>query len=102
MRAPRTRRSSRWTAGPLCLRAADEAELAPHRRPIVLAPRRPDAPVALAVAPGAPDLGVMLAYTPLHHLVLADAGGAPVMTTRHRSDEPIAYRDDDALERLSG
>jgi hydrogenase maturation protein HypF len=83
-------------------RPEDEAELTSHRRPIVLAPRRPDAPVALAVAPGAPDLGVMLAYTPLHHLLLADAGGALVMTSGNRSDEPIAYRDDDALERLSG
>ena len=44
----------------------------------------------------------MLPYTPLHHLLLADfAGAALVMTSGNVSDEPIAYRDDDALERLS-
>jgi hydrogenase maturation protein HypF len=80
----------------------DEALLVSHRRPIVLVPRRVDAAVAAAVAPGAPDLGVMLAYSPLHHLLLADAGGPLVMTSGNRSDEPIAYRDDDARERLSG
>ena len=80
----------------------DEALLLSHRRPIVLVPRLPDAAVAAAVAPGAPDLGVMLAYSPLHHLLLGDAGGPLVMTSGNRSDEPIAYRDADALERLAG
>ncbi len=70
-------------------------------RPIVLAPRRPDAPVAASVAPGARQLGVMLPYSPLHHL-LADAGATLVMTSANVSDEPIAYRDEDALERLGG
>jgi hydrogenase maturation protein HypF len=71
-------------------------------RPIVLAPRVPDGPVAVSVAPGAPELGVMLPYSPLHHLLLADVGAALVMTSGNRSDEPIAYRDEDALERLAG
>ncbi len=71
-------------------------------RPIVLAPRRPDAPVAESVAPGAPELGVMLPYSPLHHLLLHDVGETLVMTSGNVSDEPIAYRDDDALERLRG
>jgi hydrogenase maturation protein HypF len=78
-----------------------EALLRSSARPIVLAPRRPDAPVASSVAPGAPELGVMLPYTPLHHLLMNDvAGAALVMTSGNMSDEPIAYRDDDALERL--
>ncbi|MBV9968972.1 MAG: carbamoyltransferase HypF, partial [Xanthobacteraceae bacterium] len=69
-------------------------------RPIVLAPRRPDAPVAKSVAPGAPELGVMLPYSPLHHLLLDEIGETLVMTSGNLSDEPIAYRDDDALDRL--
>ena len=71
-------------------------------RPIVLAPRRPDAPVAESVAPGAPELGVMLPYSPLHHLLLNDVGETLVMTSANVSDEPIAFVDEDALERLRG
>ena len=74
--------------------------LASPARPIVLAPRLAAAPVAAAVAPGAPELGVMLPYSPLHHLLLADAGTALVLTSGNVSDEPIAYDDEDALERL--
>ena len=70
------------------------------QRPIVLAPRRPDAAIAPSVAPGAPELGVMLAYSPLHHLLLADCSLPLVMTSGNVSEEPIAYRDEDALERL--
>jgi len=69
-------------------------------RPIVLAPARIALP---AVAPDNRDLGVMLPYTPLHHLLFAF--GAPkrlVMTSGNRSSEPIAYLDDDALARLTG
>jgi hydrogenase maturation protein HypF len=69
-------------------------------RPIVLALRRPGAPVAESVAPGAPELGVMLPYSPLHHLLLADVGATLVLTSGNVSDEPIAYRDEDALDRL--
>jgi hydrogenase maturation protein HypF len=79
-----------------------EARLLTDRaRPIVLARRRPGTTVAHAVAPGHRDLGVMLPYTPLHHLLLADVATPLVMTSGNRSDEPIAYRDDDAFERLS-
>ncbi|HEX5195402.1 MAG TPA: carbamoyltransferase HypF [Solirubrobacteraceae bacterium] len=69
-------------------------------RPIVLAPRRHRTPVAAAVAPAASELGVMLPYSPLHHLLLGDCGRALVMTSGNLSDEPIAFRDDDALRRL--
>ena len=58
--------------------------------------------MAAAVAPGHPDLGVMLPYTPLHHLLAADAGAPLVLTSGNVSDEPIAHRDDEALERLVG
>ncbi|MEA2293413.1 MAG: hydrogenase maturation protein HypF [Solirubrobacteraceae bacterium] len=77
------------------------ATLTSRERPIVVAPRRPDARVAAAVAPRSADLGVMLPYTPLHHLLLADAGGPLVMTSGNVSDEPIAFHDDDAHDRLA-
>jgi hydrogenase maturation protein HypF len=80
----------------------EEALLTGRERPIVLAPRRPGARVAASAAPGCTDLGVMLPYTPLHHLLLADVGTTLVMTSGNRSDEPIAYRDEDAAERLRG
>ncbi|HWB86600.1 MAG TPA: carbamoyltransferase HypF [Bryobacteraceae bacterium] len=77
-----------------------EALLTSQARPIVLAPAR----ASLAqVAPGLSELGVMLPYAPLHYL-LFDSGAptALVVTSANRSSEPIAYRDDDARERLSG
>jgi hydrogenase maturation protein HypF len=71
-------------------------------RPIVVLRRRPDAPLAASVAPGSRDVGVMLPYTPLHHLLLADVGRPLVMTSGNRSDEPIAFDDAEARERLGG
>jgi hydrogenase maturation protein HypF len=74
--------------------------LASSARPIVLAPAK--AKLA-GVAPDNSELGVMLPYTPLHHLLFA--AGAPVvlvMTSANRSSEPIAYEDEDAVTRLSG
>jgi hydrogenase maturation protein HypF len=76
--------------------------LSSPRRPIVLLPRQPDAPVAEAVAPGNRQLGVMLPYTPLHHLLLRAVGGPIVLTSGNVSDEPIAYRDADAFAALAG
>jgi hydrogenase maturation protein HypF len=82
--------------------ALESALLTSPRRPIVLLRRRADG-VAPSVAPGNPSLGVMLPYTPLHHLLLRAVNGRPlVMTSGNRSDEPIAYQDDDAIERLCG
>ena len=52
------------------------------------------------MAPLSRDLGVMLPYAPLQHVLLADFGRALVMTSANVSDEPIAYGDDDARERL--
>ncbi len=82
------------------LAPAAEALLQSPARPIVLAPAKLDLP---DVAPGNRELGVMLPYAPLHHLLFA--AGAPrvlVMTSANRASEPIAYRDDDARQRLSG
>jgi hydrogenase maturation protein HypF len=72
------------------------------RRPVVLLPRRAGAPVADAVAPGNRQLGIMLPYTPLHHLLLREVGRPIVLTSGNVSDEPIAYTDADALARLAG
>jgi hydrogenase maturation protein HypF len=80
---------------------AATAALTAVGRPIVLAPRRPDAPVAAGVAPGLADLGLLLAYSPLHHLVIAGVGRPLVMTSGNLSDEPIAHEDADARARLS-
>ena len=88
--------------------------LTSQARPIVLLPRLTGAKpaVAAATAPGNRHLGIMLPYTPLHHLLLAalsrDGEAAEngtrsmVLTSGNVSDEPIVYRDDEALERLGG
>lgn len=79
--------------------------LVSHARPIVLLRRRSNvcspAPVD-DVAPGCPDVGVMLPPTPLHHLLMRAMGRPLVMTSGNQSDEPIAYEDADALTRLAG
>jgi hydrogenase maturation protein HypF len=77
-----------------------EALLTSVARPIVLAPARIE---LCGVAPENNELGVILPYTPLHHLLFAaDAPQVLVMTSANRSSEPIAYRDEDALQRLAG
>ncbi len=86
----------------VALGPGDQALLEGTERPIVISRRRPGVRVAAAVAPHSPDLGVMLPYSPLHHVLLADTGASLVMTSGNLSDEPIAFRDDDALERLGG
>ncbi|MFI6926899.1 carbamoyltransferase HypF [Nonomuraea spiralis] len=85
--------------------AVDEqaaALLTGRARPIVLLPRLPDAPVAAAVAPGRRDLGLMLPYTPLHHLLLGELAEPLVLTGGNVGDEPIAHEDADAVTRLGG
>ena len=82
------------------LSAAAKELLTSIAGPIVLAPARVE---LVGVAPDNRELGVMLPYTPLQHLLFA-AGAPPVlvMTSANRSSEPIAYEDDDAFDRLSG
>ncbi len=91
-------------AGRLC--EVDETAarlLSSNRRPIVLLPRRPGAGrLAEAVAPGNRQLGLMLPYTPLHHLLLAAFARPMVLTSGNASDEPIVYRDDEVAQRLDG
>jgi len=69
-------------------------------RPIVVGRARKQLP---GIAPDNASLGVMLPYAPLHHLLFKfDAPSPLVLTSANRSSEPIAFRDDDAIVRLSG
>jgi len=73
-------------------------------KPIVLLQRRPDSNIVKEVAPGQDMVGVMLPYTPLHHLLLETKGDFPqalVMTSGNLSEEPIATDNDEARERLA-
>lgn len=83
-----------------CLSQDAERLLESAARPIVLAPAKVQFP---EIAPENHEIGLMLPYAPLHHLLFA--AGAPealVMTSGNRSSEPIAFADDDARARLSG
>jgi hydrogenase maturation protein HypF len=82
------------------LSAAERALLSSVERPIVLVTRRSDSRLASAVAPDNPSVGLLLAYTPLHHLLLAAATSPLVMTSGNFSDEPLAYENREALARL--
>jgi hydrogenase maturation protein HypF len=98
------------TARLLCeVSDAEAALLQSRRRPVVLLEQREHCPVAPGVAPSCNTLGLMLPYTPLHHVLLRDFASAKeagrsaalVMTSGNLSDEPIAYHDEDALQRLA-
>ena len=85
----------------------EAAVLSSPARPIVLLRRRHDSPLADAVAPGSPLVGLMLPYSPIHHLLLAPVPGvdappplALVLTSANRSDDPICFTEDDVLQRL--
>ena len=93
---------------------SERSLLLSRERPIVLLRRRPDSPIARACAPGQEHLGVMLPYTPLHYLLFHPStsqnpqsairnpqSNILVMTSGNLSEEPIAYRNDEARERLA-
>lgn len=77
-----------------------EALLTAPEAPIVLLRRRPEAPVAENVALGNPNLGIMLPYTPLHHLLLRNLDFPVVATSGNLSDEPICTDEQEAMQRL--
>lgn len=71
--------------------------------PIVILNRKKESAIADGVAPRQKTFGFMLPYTPLHYLLLEPEDGFPevlVMTSGNKSEEPIAYLDDDAANRL--
>lgn len=87
--------------------AAEAKLLSSPARPVVLLRRRKDAPLAAGVAPGNPLVGLLLPYSPIHHLLMTAVPGsatappdAIVLTSANRSDEPICYTDEDAAKRL--
>lgn len=83
---------------------SDEEEqlLSSAQSPIVLISWKESSPIAREVAPRQKYLGIMLPYTPLHHLLIRDTGFPIVMTSGNLSEEPIAKDNDEALRRLSG
>jgi hydrogenase maturation protein HypF len=90
------------SAEKLCVVSASErAALENIRRPIVILQRRRDSALSDALAPGNNTLGIMLPYTPLHHLLFGDQFSALVMTSGNVSDEPIVTGNREALQRLS-
>ncbi len=81
---------------------AEEKLLTSQQSPIVLLQWKSESKVCQAVAPNLKYLGVMLPYTPLHHLLLREVGLPLVMTSGNISEEPIAKDNDEAIRRLSG
>ena len=80
---------------------ADRIALTSVRKPVVLMPRRPHPGIADRVAPGIGWLGIMLPYTPLHHLLFENAEfDALLMTSGNLSEEPIASRNEEVAPRL--
>ncbi len=80
--------------------ALEERLLLATESPIVLLSRINTANTAPSVAPNNPYLGVMLPYTPLHHILMREFGRPVVATSGNRSDEPIAINEHDAIRRL--
>ena len=86
-----------------CMILPDEMKLlSSAESPIVLLRRNPAPAVAENVAPGNPNLGVMLPYTPLHHLLMSELGFPVVATSGNRADEPIRTDEDEAVDALRG
>ncbi len=77
-----------------------EALLTSAQAPIVLLSRKPQATVAASVAPGNPYLGIMLPYTPLHHLLMQETRYPVVATSGNLTDEPICTDEMEAIQRL--
>ncbi|MFG1394420.1 carbamoyltransferase HypF [Xanthobacter agilis] len=82
--------------------AAEGAALAGPSAPIVLLPVQPDAPLAPGIAPGQRQVGMMLPYTPLHHLLVAAVGRPLVMTSGNGSGAPQVIDNEEARTVLAG
>ena len=80
----------------------EETLLTSAEAPIVLLRKNAAPVVADTVAPGNPNIGLMLPYTPLHHLLMSELGFPIVATSGNRADEPICTDEDEAVETLRG
>jgi hydrogenase maturation protein HypF len=80
---------------------AHRAVLVDPMRPIVLVPKREDSPLAPEIAPSCSEVGAMLPYSPLHHLLLEDFGAPLVATSANLSGEPVLSDNAEAESRLS-
>ncbi|MDR0515229.1 MAG: carbamoyltransferase HypF [Coriobacteriaceae bacterium] len=82
--------------------AAEEKLLCGSERPIVLLKKKPGVRFAQGLADGLTELGVMLPYTPIQHILLHDFEGMLVMTSANIHDEPIVTDDEEAYRSLRG
>ncbi|MHB1000014.1 MAG: carbamoyltransferase HypF [Armatimonadota bacterium] len=82
------------------LDAASEKLLQSPEKPIVILPTVDGSSISCEAAPGVDSLGVMLPYTPLHQLLLAESPDVLVMTSGNLSEEPIIHDDDEAIDKL--
>ena len=83
------------------LSASDKRFLQHPARPILLVRKRAGSRLARAIAPGLAEIGAMLPYSPLHHLLLNDFGGPLVATSANISGEPVLTGNDDVEKRLA-
>lgn len=83
------------------MRAKERELLTSPERPIVLLRQKPKNTLASGVAPNNNYLGVMLPYTPLHHLLMSETGLVLVMTSGNLSEEPIAAENEEGFRRLA-
>jgi hydrogenase maturation protein HypF len=84
------------------LSAEEERALTSVERPIVLATRRERSGIAPEVTGENPLIGIFLPYTPLHHILLHECARPLVMTSGNQAEEPMVWRNEEALEKLGG
>ena len=85
-----------------CISAEEEEILLSRLKPILLLRKKPNDLIAESVAPRNQFFGIMLPYTPVHHLILDSSFEALVMTSANITEEPLTKGNDEALERLHG
>ena len=79
----------------------DKAFLLQPARPILLVPKCETTKLSELIAPGLNEIGIMLPYSPLHHLLLNDFGGPLVATSANISGEPVLIHNHEVEKRLA-